>query len=133
MNNSFDVEFVAENSSFQAEFSGVQVIGGGGTIIVDDAMSNTSTNPVQNKVVTQYVQGIVQGFESWANQTHEALKDEVYTTTNDAFRELSTILVFKENGKGLSTNDFTNEDKAKLDNLEEYLNGVIGGIENGSY
>lgn len=54
MSNSFDVEFEAENSSFQAEFSGVQVIGGG-DLIVDDKMSDTSTNPVQNKVVKEYV------------------------------------------------------------------------------
>lgn len=55
MNNSFDVEFVAENSSFQAEFSGVQVIGDGGTIIVDDKMSDTSRNPVENRVTKAYV------------------------------------------------------------------------------
>lgn len=54
MNNSFDVEFKAENSSFQAEFSNVQVIGGE-TIIVDDEMNDESINPVQNKVVKAYV------------------------------------------------------------------------------
>lgn len=52
-------------------------------ITTDDHLSNTSTNPVQNKVVTN------------------ALNNKVN----------------KETGKGLSTNDFTNEDKEKLENV----------------
>jgi hypothetical protein len=38
-------------------------------------------------------------------------------------------------GKGLSTNDFTDEYKTKVDNSvsQEYVDSVIGGIENGSY
>lgn len=107
--------------------------GSGGTFTVDDEMSTTSTNPVQNKVVTQYVQGIVQGFETWANQTHKELDNKIRTDVEGAFGTLPNLFVAKEEGKGLSTNDFTDEHKAKLDNLEEYLNGVIGGIENGSY
>lgn len=51
-------------------------------IITDDHLSNTSTNPVQNKVIT------------------EVLNNKVN----------------KENGKGLSSNDFTDELKNKLEN-----------------
>jgi len=53
-------------------------------IIVDSALSTSSLNPVQNKVLTL------------------ALNDKVT----------------KEAGKGLSTNDYTNEEKAKLETLE---------------
>lgn len=113
--------------------------GAGGNITVDNQMSDTSTNPVQNKVVKDYV---VNNF------------------------------VAKEDGKGLSTNDFTDEYKTKLDDsaskkyvdeqiskieipesgtvdltnyytkeeidnkkyvTQEYVDEVIGGIENGSY
>lgn len=55
------------------------------------------------------------------------------------FRKIDDNAVKKEQGKGLSTNDFTNEYKIKLDNsvsqeyVENYVNEVIGGIENGSY
>ena len=55
------------------------------------------------------------------------------------FRKIDENAVKKEEGKGLSTNDFTNEDKTKLNNsasqeyVENYVNEVIGGIENGSY
>lgn len=48
--------------------------------VVDTALSSTSTNPVQNKIIT------------------EALNGKVGT----------------ENGKGLSTNDFTNKDKESI-------------------
>lgn len=51
-------------------------------IVTDDHLSTTSTNPVQNRIVTQ--------------------------TLNNK--------VTKETGKGLSSNDFTNEYKEKIDN-----------------
>lgn len=65
--------------------------GGGSTITIDDSLSNTSTNPVQNKVITL------------------ALDTKVN----------------KETGKVLSTNDFTNADKTKLDSLENYNDSEI--------
>lgn len=54
-------------------------------IITDDHLSNSSTNPVQNKVITQ------------------ALNNKIN----------------KETGKGLSTNDFTDELKEKVEIAEE--------------
>lgn len=52
-------------------------------VTIDSALSSTSTNPVQNKVI------------------HAALADKVDT----------------EDGKGLSTNDFTSEEKEKLSGI----------------
>lgn len=52
-------------------------------IVTDDHLSTSSTNPVQNRIVTQ------------------ALNSKVN----------------KETGKGLSSNDFTDEDKEKLNNV----------------
>jgi len=54
-------------------------------IIVDSSLSTSSTNPVQNKVITQ------------------ALSNKVN----------------KETGKGLSSNDFTDELKTKLENMSD--------------
>lgn len=121
MNNSFDVEFIAENSSFQSEFSNVQVIGGG-TIIIDDKMSNTSTNPVQNKVAKAYVDAI-------ANQAVQLMDSKDQALAREIEQFLATNVVLKEEGKGLSTNDFTDEYKTKLDNLEEYVDNLVGDIE----
>lgn len=64
---------------------------------VDGELSTTSTNPVQNKVVTK------------------GLDDKVD----------------KREGKGLSSNDFTNEYKSMLDNrMIEYVGGGIGANKN---
>lgn len=60
-------------------------------LVVDDALSETSTNPVQNKVITL------------------ALSEKVD----------------KEVGKTLTSNDFTNELKDKLDNIEVGANRTI--------
>ena len=58
--------------------------GGGGSITVDSAMSSTSANPVQNKVIYSALRGKVD----------------------------------KVQGKGLSTEDFTTEEKEKLAELD---------------
>ena len=61
------------------------------------------------------------------NDRNFASKDEVpkYTTelSNDAqFTNVVDLAkkVDKESGKGLSTNDYTNEDKTKLTNLSDF-------------
>lgn len=61
------------------------------SIDVDNELSSTSTNPVENKVITA------------------ALEKKVS----------------KEPGKGLSSNDFTNEEKQKLAGLENYNDAEI--------
>lgn len=65
-------------------------------LITDDHLSNTSTNPVQNKVIT------------------EALNNKVN----------------KESGKGLSSNDFTDELKNKLENQK--IPTKVSAFENDS-
>lgn len=69
--------------------------GSGTTITVDSSLSTTSTNPVQNKVIT------------------EELNKKVNS----------------EAGKGLSTNDFDNEYKLKVDNMSG--GGVASTTEKG--
>ena len=69
--------------------------GSGATIDIDSSLSTTSTNPVQNKVITE---------------------------------ELDKK-VAKVDGKGLSTNDFDNLYKSKVDNMSESSLTHIGSIE----
>ena len=69
--------------------------GGGGVVTFDDDFSETSENPVQNKVITA-----------------------AFNTALQQLQALGLALdnkVDKVSGKGLSTNDFTDSDKAKLD------------------
>ena len=52
--------------------------------------------------------------------------------------KLKTLYVEKEPGKVLSTNDFTTEDKQKLDGLKNYelpqaTQEVLGGVTVGEY
>lgn len=67
---------------------------------VDDALSATSTNPVQNRVLDAEFDAIANGM----NALELAIDEKVD----------------KEEGKGLSTNDFTNEEKEKLASINSY-------------
>ena len=49
-----DVAF-NDNKSLQEKYDNGELGGGGTSITVDSAMSSTSTNPVQNKVIKEYV------------------------------------------------------------------------------
>lgn len=64
---------------------------------VDTALSTTSTNPIQNKVIT------------------EALSSGISSLSTSFSTELDKK-VDKETGKGLSTNDYTDDDKTKVAN-----------------
>ena len=94
--------------------------GGGGTpVIVDAALSTTSTNPVQNRVITNALNGK-------ASQTAlDALSTTVGTKASQADLEaLETTVdgkVDKVTGKGLSTNDYTDADKAIVDGVTSAL------------
>lgn len=68
-------------------------------ITVDSALSSTSTNPVQNKVIDYALGGKVD----------------------------------KVNGKGLSTNDYTNTEKSKLASLSNYDDTEVRSMINAKY
>ncbi|MBQ4571666.1 MAG: hypothetical protein IJA80_00135 [Clostridia bacterium] len=95
----------------------------GDSITIDTKMSKYSENAVQNKVIVEYIQKIA---------------DEVQVIMDDAFKNFEQSVVSyitrntvqKEDGKGLSTNDFTDEDKTKLENSvsKEYVDAEIAKI-----
>ena len=76
--------------------------------VVDAELSNFSINPVQNKVIKAELDSIIGG---------KADKNSVYTQTET--NNLLDLRVMKENGMGLSTNDFTTELKDKLTTIED--------------
>lgn len=84
---------------------------GSGDIVIDTKMSDSSSNAIANKTVKKYIDGIA-------------------SKTDASILSLNEGKVDKEQGKGLSTNDYTNIDKAKLYKLKtdgranEYLNGA---------
>ena len=96
-------------------------------IQVDTAMSGSSTNPVQNKVIKSYVDDLISNLQGVLNTiTQDGATAGVIDTFNEVKAFLAGISnsdtlaakllnkVDKENGKGLSTNDYTDAEKTKL-------------------
>lgn len=71
---------------------------GSGDIIIDTKMSDSSSNAIANKTVKKYIDGIA-------------------SKTDASILSLNEGKVDKEQDKGLSTNDYTDLDKAKLDKM----------------
>lgn len=117
--------------------------GGGAPVVVDTALSTTSTNPVQNRVITNALnqkassasvtalEGEIATKASQADLT--ALSTEVSAKASQAdLTALSAEVATKASqaaldgkvdkvaGMGLSQNSYTNEEKAKLAALENY-------------
>lgn len=77
----------------------VTVVGSGsGDIIIDTKMSDSSSNAIANKTVKKYIDGVA-------------------SKTDASILSLNEGKVDKEQGKSLSTNDYTDLDKAKLDKM----------------
>lgn len=71
---------------------------GSGDIIIDTKMSDSSSNAIANKTVKKYIDGVA-------------------SKTDASILSLNEGKVDKEQGKGLSANDYTDIDKAKLDKM----------------
>lgn len=88
----------------------------------DEQMSSTSEKPVQNKVIKAYVDNLVNGLINNAPAALDTLNELAAALGNDsnfAATVTNTLAskVDKVTGKGLSTNDYTNAEKTKLDGL----------------
>lgn len=112
--------------------------GSGGDITVDDELSPTSENPVQNKVLDSIINGTGSGsvyskimlaiaeVVAEAPEDFDTLKEisdwishheDSAAAMNTAIQQNTTAIagkVDKVSGKGLSTNDYTTEEKNKL-------------------
>lgn len=77
----------------------VTVVGSGsGDITIDTKMSDSSSNAIANKTVKKYIDGIA-------------------SKTDASILSLNEGKVDKEQGKGLSTNDYTDLDKERLNKM----------------
>ena len=90
---------------------------------IDTSMSDLSENPVQNKVITDYVNNVENNIKQLIDTKNEEVVDTINQNADEKF-------VSKVEGKGLSANDFTDEDKLKLDNSasKEYVDQAIEEI-----
>lgn len=90
----------------------------------------TETEVKNYDSLKKYIDAVSQKFTDWSVQVHEELSNEIINAVEDfVANTLPNIFVAKENGKGLSTNDFTDEYKAKLDDLisQLYKDGESNG------
>lgn len=71
---------------------------GSGDIIIDTKMSDSSSNAIANKTVKKYIDGVA-------------------SKTDASILSLNEGKVDKEQGKGLSTNDYTDLDKERLNKM----------------
>ena len=94
-------------------------------VIVDTALSSTSTNPVQNKIVQAAINELttkVNNMITDAPEAYDTFKEiseyiASHETEYSALLAVSNNKVDKVSGKGLSTNDFTDELLAKLEGI----------------
>lgn len=117
-----------------ADFKKLKGIAEGATkVIVDNKMSATSTNPVQNMVVQAAIQDVVDKVNAMIKDAPEAMDTfkeisdylATHATEYDALMAATSNKVDKVEGKGLSTNDYTAADKKKLDGIAEGANKYV--------
>lgn len=64
--------------------------GGGGTVVVDSALSDSSTHPVQNKVITANLLPAIAGITPNANGSMELYSKDLNTITKSGFYNAMT-------------------------------------------
>ena len=95
------------------------IAAGATKVTIDSSMSDTSTNPAQNKIIKAYVDGKINDLIGGAPDTFDTLKEiaDYIKTHQNEYNSLVAIAngkVDKVAGKGLSTNDYTTNEKNKL-------------------
>lgn len=88
--------------------------------VVDSEFNANSTNPVQNKVILRALQTNSNEIHNFMSSTSSS-----FNTLNTAVRELNQNKIDKEEGKGLSTNDYTDADKNKLSKFSDADNYAL--------
>lgn len=67
--------------------------------------------------------------KNWIPMMQTLSTNEIKRMISAAFDKLDMIKVNKQNGKGLSTNDFTNEDRQNLNNAIKAINTLANRID----
>lgn len=140
-----DKSYVHTDSNYTAaektKLSGIEE--GANKTTVDQALSDTSTNPVQNKAINTALGKKVDAVTGKGLSTNDydaTAKGKVDNLPDNTTTELSNK-VDKVSGKGLSTEDYTSADKAKLATIDENANNytlptasaaTLGGVKIGA-
>ena len=101
-----DVAF-NDNKSLQEKLDNGELGGGGTSITVDTAMSSTSTNPVQNKVIKAYVDGKSVDISADSDNAIQTKTDGIYVEKTKISTDDGNALSKKSNG--LFVEDLSNK------------------------
>ena len=105
-------------NSEKAKLEGIEA--GANKTIVDSAWDINSTNPVQNKMIIAALQSQSDALNSSCNALNASIQ-----SLNKKSTDLDRAKVDKVEGKGLSSNDYTDEEKDKLAGVEENANNYV--------
>ena len=101
-----DVAF-NDNKSLQEKYDNGELGGGGTSITVDTAMSSTSTNPVQNKVIKAYVDSKSVDISADSDNAIQTKTDGIYVEKTKISTDDGNALSKKSNG--LFVEDLSNK------------------------
>ena len=103
----------------------------GESIKLNDRSQSTISSAI--KAIQQTLKNKADKLDTYTQEEIEGLLEELKALSQTEDRKILDLLnslqeskLDKESGKGLSTNDFTNELKAKLENLKQGLDGEKG-------
>ena len=105
-------------NSEKAKLEGIEA--GANKTIVDSAWNINSTNPVQNKMIIAALQSQSDALNLSCNALNASIQ-----SLNKKSTDLDRAKVDKVEGKGLSSNDYTDEEKAKLAGIAENANNYV--------
>lgn len=101
-----DIEF-DDGKNLQEKLNNGELGGGGTSITVDTAMSSTSTNPVQNKVIKAYVDGKSVDISADSNNAIQTKTDGIYVEKTKISTDDGNALSKKSDG--LFVEDLSNK------------------------
>ena len=107
--NDLTDELLADIEAAVDKLEGIEE--GATAITVDNAMSATSTNPVENKAVYAAIKGVTDT-NTTQQEAIEALQKDTHTHANQAVLDATTA-------------SYTTEEKTKLSNIEEGANKTV--------
>ena len=105
-------------NSEKAKLEGIEA--GANKTIVDSAWDINSANPVQNKMIIAALQSQSDALNSSCNALNASIQ-----SLNKKSTDLDRAKVDKVEGKGLSSNDYTDEEKDKLAGIAENANNYV--------
>lgn len=127
------VFYIVAQEGEYVEFGGLQVgknelavfVYRSGTWVKETVVDSFGMSEIEKATLEAAAEGVETNSKAIlaTQETVETISSAI-ANLGDAVTSLNSEKVDKVEGKGLSTNDYTNEDKQRIDNIESELDGV---------